>query len=119
MLGAIAGDIIGSRFEGGKQVDRNFPLFTKESRITDDTVLMTSVTRTLWAREQRSACEHERCLRSARKRTYCVDSRSSATFAKRTSASGTRAKPAPIPRTLMSEANVRGTRRRTLRVLPP
>jgi len=55
------------------------------------------------AREARSACEHERCLRSARKRTYCVlpdvvRSREANAFAQ------LRAKPAPRCDALMSEA---------------
>ena len=43
MLGAIAGDIIGSvhEFFGGKTKD--FPLFVPESRFTDDTVLTIAV----------------------------------------------------------------------------
>lgn len=43
MLGAIAGDIIGSvhEFQGGKTKD--FPLFVPESRFTDDTVLTVAV----------------------------------------------------------------------------
>ncbi len=41
MLGAIAGDIIGSPYEGrGRQIKRtDFPLFEEYSRYTDDTVL--------------------------------------------------------------------------------
>jgi ADP-ribosylglycohydrolase len=43
MLGSIAGDIIGSvhEFLGGKTKD--FPLFTENSRFTDDSVLTTAV----------------------------------------------------------------------------
>lgn len=41
MLGAIAGDIIGSPFEtrGRRVKSKDFPLFSGESRFTDDTVL--------------------------------------------------------------------------------
>jgi ADP-ribosylglycohydrolase len=40
MIGAIAGDIIGSVYEfKSKKPDYNFPLFTEESFFTDDTVL--------------------------------------------------------------------------------
>jgi ADP-ribosylglycohydrolase len=39
MLGAIAGDIIGSVFEGHNIRSKDFELFTSRSRFTDDTVL--------------------------------------------------------------------------------
>lgn len=39
MLGALAGDIIGSRFEWHNVKTRDFELFTDSSRFTDDTVL--------------------------------------------------------------------------------
>jgi len=39
MLGAIAGDIIGSPFEGNNIKDYRFPLFTSNSTFTDDTVM--------------------------------------------------------------------------------
>lgn len=39
MLGAIAGDIIGSLFEKSGKKNMNFELFTKESTFTDDTVM--------------------------------------------------------------------------------
>ena len=38
MLGAIIGDIIGSRFEFNNTSDYKFELFTKESNFTDDTI---------------------------------------------------------------------------------
>ncbi|ALC16887.1 ADP-ribosylglycohydrolase [Desulfuromonas soudanensis] len=38
MLGALAGDIIGSRFEWANHKSKDFDLFTEESRFTDDTV---------------------------------------------------------------------------------
>ncbi len=43
MLGAIAGDIIGSRFEGRPNKSKEFELFTEQSRFTDDTVLTCAV----------------------------------------------------------------------------
>jgi ADP-ribosylglycohydrolase len=39
MLGAIAGDVIGSAYENNPVKRLDFPLFTEESRFTDDTVL--------------------------------------------------------------------------------
>jgi ADP-ribosylglycohydrolase len=39
MLGAIAGDVIGSVFEWNNVKTKNFPLFSKDTCFTDDTVL--------------------------------------------------------------------------------
>jgi ADP-ribosylglycohydrolase len=43
MIGAIAGDIIGSVFEGHPIKTTSFPLFSNSSRFTDDTVLTLAV----------------------------------------------------------------------------
>ena len=43
MLGAIAGDIIGSVYEGRNIKRTDFPLFSPWSRFTDDTVLTVAV----------------------------------------------------------------------------
>jgi len=43
MLGAIAGDIIGSVYEGSGFKSNQFPLFVPQSRFTDDTVLTVAV----------------------------------------------------------------------------
>lgn len=43
MLGAIAGDIIGSIYEKNPVKDVRFPLFTKDSHFTDDTVLTVAI----------------------------------------------------------------------------
>lgn len=43
MLGAVAGDIIGSVYESGWMKSTGFPLFTPESTFTDDTVLTIAV----------------------------------------------------------------------------
>jgi len=43
MLGAIAGDIIGSTYEGGQARTLDFPLFSPGSRFTDDTVLTVAI----------------------------------------------------------------------------
>lgn len=39
MIGAIAGDIIGSAYEAHPVKIEDFPLFTAHSRFTDDTVM--------------------------------------------------------------------------------
>ena len=43
MLGAIAGDVIGSVHEKARTKTKDFPLFTEGSRFTDDTVLTVAV----------------------------------------------------------------------------
>jgi len=43
LLGAIAGDMIGSRFEHSRRKDARFTLFKKGCRFTDDTVLTLAV----------------------------------------------------------------------------
>jgi ADP-ribosylglycohydrolase len=43
MLGAIAGDVIGSVHEHARTKTKDFPLLTPESRFTDDTVLTVAI----------------------------------------------------------------------------
>jgi ADP-ribosylglycohydrolase len=43
MLGAIAGDIVGSLYEFNNRRTKDFPLFTAQSSFTDDTVLTVAV----------------------------------------------------------------------------
>lgn len=43
MIGAIIGDVIGSRFEKNNHKSKEFDLFHKESRFTDDTVLTVAI----------------------------------------------------------------------------
>jgi ADP-ribosylglycohydrolase len=47
MLGAIAGDVIGSIFERHRIKTKEFPLFSKESGYTDDTVLTVAVAKAI------------------------------------------------------------------------
>jgi ADP-ribosylglycohydrolase len=47
MLGAIAGDIIGSPWEAAGEKRYDIPLFTKTSRFTDDTVMTVAVAHAL------------------------------------------------------------------------
>ena len=47
MLGAIAGDIIGSAWEAAGEKRHDFPLFTEHSRFTDDTVMTVAVAHAL------------------------------------------------------------------------
>lgn len=43
LLGALAGDAIGSVYEFSRQKEYNFPLFSAKSRVTDDSVLTVAV----------------------------------------------------------------------------
>jgi ADP-ribosylglycohydrolase len=47
MLGAIAGDVIGSAYEWHKAESRDFPLFTDRSHFTDDTVMTCAIARAI------------------------------------------------------------------------
>lgn len=47
MLGAIAGDVIGSVHEAAGTTSKAFPLFVRQSRLTDDTVLTAAVAHAL------------------------------------------------------------------------
>jgi ADP-ribosylglycohydrolase len=49
MLGAIAGDIIGSPYEFGRMKSKHFPLFSDSSGFTDDTVMTVAVAEALIA----------------------------------------------------------------------
>ena len=44
MIGAIAGDVIGSVYEGARPMPKTFPLLSTGSRFTDDSVLTVAVT---------------------------------------------------------------------------
>lgn len=52
MLGAIAGDIIGSVYEGQSIKTKDFPLFGRQNRFTDDTVLTVAVADVVLRTEQ-------------------------------------------------------------------
>ena len=43
MLGAIIGDIVGSRFEFGPAPEKDFELFTDECSYTDDTICTVAI----------------------------------------------------------------------------
>jgi len=47
MIGAIAGDIIGSVYEFGRTKSKEFPLFGPTSSYTDDSVLTVAVARAI------------------------------------------------------------------------
>lgn len=47
MIGAIIGDIVGSRFEFDNYKSKDFELFTKECHITDDTVMTLAIAKAI------------------------------------------------------------------------
>lgn len=59
MLGAIAGDIIGSVHERNQTKTKDFPLFVPESRFTDDTVLTVAVADALMSQRSYVDVFHE------------------------------------------------------------
>ena len=47
MIGAIIGDVVGSRFEFHNYLDKDFDFFTPRCRFTDDTVMTCAVAQAL------------------------------------------------------------------------
>ena len=52
MLGAIIGDIVGSRFEWNNHKDKQFELFTEDCRMTDDSIMTLAVAKALMETEK-------------------------------------------------------------------
>ncbi|OUL08693.1 ADP-ribosylglycohydrolase [Sedimentibacter sp. SX930] len=52
MLGAIIGDIVGSRFEWDNHKDKHFELFTEDCRMTDDSIMTLAVAKALMETEK-------------------------------------------------------------------
>lgn len=48
MLGAIIGDIVGSRFEFNNHKSKNFDLFTSNNHITDDTIMTLAIAKSIY-----------------------------------------------------------------------
>ena len=67
MLGAVIGDIAGSRFEWKNTKSKEFELFTSECRITDDSVMTLAIARAILnsaGRCDRLGAEAVRCMQS-------------------------------------------------------
>lgn len=70
MIGAIIGDIVGSRFERANHKSTDFELFTKECHFTDDTVMTLAVAKALldsqnnWGMAPRSSLYRTHFVRS-------------------------------------------------------
>ena len=52
MLGAIIGDIVGSRFEWDNHKDKHFELFTEDCRMTDDSIMTLAVAKAVLETER-------------------------------------------------------------------
>lgn len=65
MYGAIIGDIVGSPYErdGGSKT-KDFPLFVKRSRFTDDTVMTVAVAEAVYRSEDLEALDDEDCFKN-------------------------------------------------------
>ena len=63
MLGAIIGDIIGSRFEFGPPPPKGFKLFTPECSYTDDTICTIAIADAILNGKDYGATLHEWCRR--------------------------------------------------------
>ena len=53
MIGAIIGDIVGSRFEFNNNRSKNFELFTNECNVTDDSIMTIAVAKAIMETEKR------------------------------------------------------------------
>ncbi|WP_428912518.1 ADP-ribosylglycohydrolase family protein [Niallia sp. Krafla_26] len=53
MIGAIIGDIVGSRFEFNNHRSKEFELFTAECRVTDDSIMTLAIAKALMETEKR------------------------------------------------------------------
>lgn len=61
MLGAIIGDIVGSRFEFNNVKSKSFELFTKECSFTDDTICTVAVADAILSGKSYRDSVHEWC----------------------------------------------------------
>jgi ADP-ribosylglycohydrolase len=68
MIGAIIGDVIGSIYETVAIKSKNFPLFTKRSKFTDDTVLTIAVAECLLNQKDYAKTLQEYALKYPKKK---------------------------------------------------
>jgi len=63
MLGAIIGDVVGSRFEFGPAPEKGFKLFTSECNYTDDTICTIAIADAILHKKDYAQTLHEWCRR--------------------------------------------------------
>ena len=61
MLGAIIGDIVGSRFEFGPAPEKGFKLFTDECNYTDDTICTIAIADAIMNKRDYGEALHDWC----------------------------------------------------------
>lgn len=61
MLGAIIGDIVGSRFERHNHQSKDFELFTDQCRFTDDTAMTVAIAKALLEMQRRLYRSQQPC----------------------------------------------------------
>jgi ADP-ribosyl-[dinitrogen reductase] hydrolase len=59
LVGAVAGDVIGSVYEFSRQKDYDFPLFGHDSKVTDDSILTIAVADAILHDRSYGSCIHE------------------------------------------------------------
>lgn len=52
MIGAIIGDVVGSRFEFNNHRDKDFELFTEDCQVTDDSIMTLAVAKAIMEAEK-------------------------------------------------------------------
>ena len=52
MIGALIGDIVGSRFEFNNHKSKEFELFTEDCRVTDDSIMTLAVAKAIMETEK-------------------------------------------------------------------
>lgn len=52
MIGAIIGDIVGSRFEFNNHRSKEFDLFTEECQVTDDSIMTIAIAKAIMETEK-------------------------------------------------------------------
>ena len=63
MLGAIIGDIIGSRFEGANMKSKEFTLFTASCTVTDDSIMSLAIAKAISSCNGNYSCLSEMAVK--------------------------------------------------------
>lgn len=62
MIGAIIGDVVGSRFEFSNHLSKDFELLTKDNCFTDDTVMTCAVAQALMESKENYSVLSEKAI---------------------------------------------------------
>ncbi len=58
MIGAIIGDIVGSRFEFNNHRSKEFELFTADCQPTDDSIMMLAIAKAIMEADHKTECNN-------------------------------------------------------------